>query len=505
MPRLNEKFQSLLFQTIDELKDELVRETAHIITFETVSGGKTDEEKGKFNSEIGRLLDYLKNLASRLGFVYRDLDGIVTVIEQPGTRDEKGLGIPLHIDVVPATGEWKYPPFSGTIAEDILWGRGTQDDKGPFMACLYALVTLKKMGLRFLRPVHIIMGRGEEIGEWSDVQYFIKKEGAPAFSFTPDAAFPVINGEKGIMNLKINSEWEPGEGGRNLQFLSLSAGVRTNVVPDLADVTFAAKDKKQAMVELAKELSTFAANNKEIRFGGPEVCEPCPPETDCLKVTFHGKSAHGSLPQEGHNAILDALLFLSNHTSVVQPCRAYMDFLHRACSPPFGEGLDIAIEHHFVGKTTVNLGICNINKKEGRAQVNIRPTLGLACKEVARRAASLLEKESAKTGVRMYLEESKDWGREALFVDPEVNAFFISSLQEAYQCVTGREPKLQAIGGTTFAKAYPNCVSYGPVDYADEKELAHMTDEHVVIAHHVRNAKIYATAMALLVTDIRTS
>ncbi|MCX7001365.1 MAG: Sapep family Mn(2+)-dependent dipeptidase [Candidatus Sumerlaeota bacterium] len=503
MPALSKEFQKRLFGQVEELKGNLIKDTAKIITYETVSGGKTDEEREKFNREIGRLLDYLKNLASRLGLVYRDLDGIVSVIEQPGTGDEKGLGIPLHIDVVPATGEWKYPPFSGTVADGIIWGRGAQDDKGPFMACLYALVALKKMGLSFHRPVHIIMGRGEEVGEWSDVQYFIKKESAPAFSFTPDAAFPVINGEKGIMNLKINSEWEPEEGGGDLQFLSLSAGVRTNVVPDLATVTFAAKDKERAMAELARELSTFAANNKEVRFSGPEVCESRPPEADCLKVTFHGKSAHGSLPQEGHNAILDALLFLSNHTSVPQPCRAYMDFLYRVCSPLFGEGLDIAIEHHFVGKTTVNLGICNINKKEGRAQVNIRPTLGLACKEVARRAIALLKKESAKTGVRMYVEESKDWGREALFVDPEENAFFISSLQEAYQCVTGREPKLQAIGGTTFAKAYPNCVSYGPVDYTEEKELAHMTDEHVVIAHHVRNAKIYAAAMALLVMDIR--
>ena len=102
----------------------------------------------------------------------------------------------------------------------------------------------------------------------------------------------------------------------------------------------------------------------------------------------------------------------------------------------------------------------------------------------------------------MFVKQSKEWGRNPLFVDPEKNAFFISSLQEAYRVVTGREPELKAIGGTTFAKAYPNCVSYGPVDPAEEEELAHMTNENIKIAHQVRNVKIYAAAIALLTTNI---
>ena len=502
MPALSAAFCEKLFHVIDELKGDLVRETARLLTFETVSGSRKEEEKAKFHREIGRCLGYLKDLAENHGLVYKDLDGIVSVIEQPAQGGGKGLGIPLHIDVVPVTGEWKYPPFSGSVEEDAIWGRGAQDDKGPLMACLFALIALRKMGLVFTRPVHIVMGRGEEVGEWQDVQYFIKKEGAPAFSFTPDALFPIINGEKGIMNLKINAEWSALDTGGALKFFSLSGGTRSNVVPDRAEILFITdRVAKEAIAALKRELEDFQAKNPDVRYSDPELCPTCEGCPDGIKIFFHGKSAHGSLPQEGHNAILDALLFLSTHQAVSPECRTYFSFLYKACSSYYGEGLDIVREHPFVGKTTVNLGICQMNWEGGRAQINIRPTLGFSCREVAERAKALVKKESEKTGVKIYVEEAQEWGREPLYVDPDENAFFISSLQEAYKTVTGRSPELKAIGGTTFAKAYPNCVSYGPVDLVEEKEMAHATDEHVKIAHHVRNTRIYACAIALLVTD----
>jgi succinyl-diaminopimelate desuccinylase len=503
MPNLSDKFRKRLFKTIESLKENLVNDTAGILKFETVSGGKTDEEKTKFHKEINLCLEFVKALAEKNGLVYRDLDGIVSVIEQPGETDERGLGIPLHIDVVPVTGEWKYPPFSGTVAEDIIWGRGAQDDKGPLVACIYAIIALKKLGVKFLRPIHIVMGGGEEVGEWSDVQYFIKKQTPPAFSFTPDAMFPIINGEKGIMNLKINAKWETQKSSEAPAFFSLNGGTRSNIVPDLANLRFISDNEEDGLAALKKDLEEFAQKNPGASFSQPKACKACEECPDCLKVDFHGKSAHGSLPQEGHNAILDALNFLSENRGVSEICRKFCSFLYNACSKFFGEGLDIFQEHPFVGKTTVNLGICRLDEKGGNCQINIRPTLGFSCREVAERAGKVVRDYAKRSGVAMSIKEEENWGREPLFVDPKENEFFISSLQAAYKFVTGREPELKAIGGTTFAKAYPNCVSYGPVEPEEEKEMAHMTDEHVKIDHQLRNTRIYACAMALLTTDAR--
>jgi succinyl-diaminopimelate desuccinylase len=503
MTALSDDFRNRLFQTIESLRENLVKDTADVLKFETVSGGKTDAEKEKFQKEINRCLDYLKNLAEKYGFVYRDLDGIVSVIEQPAETSEKGLGIPLHIDVVPVTEGWKYPPFSGTVAEDIIWGRGTQDDKGPLIACLYAMIALKKLGVKFLRPVHIVMGRGEEVGEWSDVQYFLKKQAPPAFSFTPDAMFPIINGEKGIMNLKINASWETQKTPDDPAFYSLNGGTRTNVVPDLAELRFTSDNEEAAMASLRKDLEAFAKINPGASFSQPKACKACEECPDCIKEVFRGKSAHGSIPHEGHNAILDALQFLSENKGVSESCRKFCSFLFQSCSQFYGEGLGIFQEHSFVGKTTVNLGVCRLEEKGANCQINIRPTLGFSCREVAERAGKVVRDYASQNGVDMSIKEEENWGREPLFVDPKENEFFISSLQAAYKVVTGREPVLKAIGGTTFAKAYPNCVCYGPVEPEEEKEMAHMADEHVKIDHQVRNTKIYACAMAMLTTDAK--
>ena len=49
------------------------------------------------------------------------------------------VGIIGHLDVVPEGEGWTYPPFELTIRDDILYGRGTIDDKGPVIASLYAI------------------------------------------------------------------------------------------------------------------------------------------------------------------------------------------------------------------------------------------------------------------------------------------------------------------------------------------------------------------------------
>ena len=53
-----------------------------------------------------------------------------------------------HHDVVEAGGKWKYEPFSGAVAENRLWGRGTLDDKGGLWAMLQAAEELVREGFR---------------------------------------------------------------------------------------------------------------------------------------------------------------------------------------------------------------------------------------------------------------------------------------------------------------------------------------------------------------------
>lgn len=73
-----------------------------------------------------------------------------------------------HQDVVPVTpgteGDWKYPPFAGTIAEGSVWGRGSIDDKGSLVTIFESLEALAVSGFKPKRTVIIVSGQDEEAG-----------------------------------------------------------------------------------------------------------------------------------------------------------------------------------------------------------------------------------------------------------------------------------------------------------------------------------------------------
>ncbi len=73
-----------------------------------------------------------------------------------------------HTDVVPiepgTESEWTHPPFSGTIADGYVWGRGALDDKTSVVAMLEAISTLLQKDVQPDRTVHVAFGHDEEVG-----------------------------------------------------------------------------------------------------------------------------------------------------------------------------------------------------------------------------------------------------------------------------------------------------------------------------------------------------
>ena len=68
-----------------------------------------------------------------------------------------------HYDTMPATDEgWKYPPFSGTVADGYIWGRGTLDDKGSVLAILEAIEYLLQNDFQPARSIYLAFGQDEE-------------------------------------------------------------------------------------------------------------------------------------------------------------------------------------------------------------------------------------------------------------------------------------------------------------------------------------------------------
>lgn len=79
----------------------------------------------------------------------------------------KGEGEPIllmsHQDVVPAEGDWKYPPFSGAIKEGRVWGRGTVDTKGSLMCIFQSIEELMEEGFTPSIDVYIASSSTEEV------------------------------------------------------------------------------------------------------------------------------------------------------------------------------------------------------------------------------------------------------------------------------------------------------------------------------------------------------
>ena len=129
-----------------------------------------------------------------------------------------------HQDVVPVTegteGDWKYPPFAGTIAEKAVWGRGTVDDKGSLVGLFEALEALAKAGFQPKRGIYLVSGHDEEAGGSGAIvaaaklkaegvkAIFTIDEGSIVLTDTPVIDGPAIMigiGEKGYGTLKVTA------------------------------------------------------------------------------------------------------------------------------------------------------------------------------------------------------------------------------------------------------------------------------------------------------------
>ncbi len=80
-----------------------------------------------------------------------------------------------HMDVVLASPEyWKVDPFSGSVQDGYLWGRGALDMKGEAITQLLSLLTLKRAGVPLRRDVIFLATADEEIGGGVGAGWFVE-------------------------------------------------------------------------------------------------------------------------------------------------------------------------------------------------------------------------------------------------------------------------------------------------------------------------------------------
>lgn len=143
----------------------------------------------------------------------------------------EGICLMAHQDVVPADetadSGWTYPPFSGTVADGYVWGRGSLDCKGSLIAILEAVNNLVKAGFQPERNIYLAFGDDEEVGGLEGASHIVKllqkrgvrlsfvldEGGAVTSGILPGLDLPVAAvgiGEKGYLTLRLRSKVSPG-------------------------------------------------------------------------------------------------------------------------------------------------------------------------------------------------------------------------------------------------------------------------------------------------------
>ena len=168
---LNNALNHGLYDTIDSYEEEMVEEIGKLVAIPSLPTYVT-EEGMNHGPEIKRCLRYALELSERLGFrTHNENDnyGWAEVGEEGPL-----LSIFVHLDVVPVGDGWTREPFCMSREGDLLYGRGTIDNKGPAVSVLYALKSCCDMGVKWPCRVRIWFGTNEETG-MKDAKMYVEK------------------------------------------------------------------------------------------------------------------------------------------------------------------------------------------------------------------------------------------------------------------------------------------------------------------------------------------
>lgn len=453
---------------VDAHQDEIISSLQGVLRIPSLEAA-AEGTNAPFGAEVRRALDFTLQHALSLGFRTKDVGPGFAGHAEFGQGDEMVAAMG-HLDVVPEGGGWRYDPYGAEIADGYIYARGSSDDKGPTWAALYGAKALMECGLPLKRRVRVIFGCNEESG-FQCVNYYWGAGGEerPAYAFTPDASFPLIYAEKGIVNLTLVKKISTAT--NELRILSAKGGNRPNMVPDHAEATLTGTPA--SLLKCVTELQRFWDKNISFEL-----------EADQLTIHATGKSAHGSTPTLGDNAIarLARTLTLFDLAEKDQ----WINFVSES-SETTGTALGIAHTDSVAGPLTNNLGMLSYAEGgEISLTYNIRYPVTWSLDKLLEANKSIREESGWSVG--------DTHNHDPLYVplDKEPAA----TLLRVYREATGDDISLPSTtGGGTYARATPNAVAYGAGLPAGGDGPPHEPDERIAITTVITCAKIYAQAL----------
>ena len=425
--------------------DDIITASRESIRFDSTRSEPT--EKYPFGKGCADCLDHFLNLAASLGFKVHNYDNYIGEVVW---GDGEDFAILAHLDVVPAGDGWKYPPFGAEMNDDIseggtkgmkIWGRGALDDKTPAVVILYAMKALKDSGMTPKKRFKLILGCNEEDG-WGCIDHYNQVAKMPRTGFTPDADFPVIYAEFGILHLALSFPISDSP------ISELSAGDAIKMGP------------ARATAKLTRELPGARVNSPD---GAVAVI-------DGITVSATGKSAHGSLPHEGQNAL----------GAVIYALKEESPELLRIFELLFEDGLGLKGISDSTGTLTISPDLAAYGDGKLEISVDIRYPATRNKDEILR----VLDEAAIDYRILSH--------KGPLYNDPDGE--LISTLRSVYNDYFGVDCAPLAIGGGTYARALECGCAFGP-ELSGFESTIHQPNEFITVEHIGILADVYYTAL----------
>ena len=409
--------------------------------------------------QVSLALDYVLDLGLRMGLKTKSLlNGEIGLVE--AGEGEEILGVLAHVDVVDPGDEskWISPPFEPEVREGKLYGRGTLDDKGAVIAVMTAMEALVKLGIPLNKEIQLILGTREET-HWTDMEAYVEKFPLPDYGFTPDGSFPICNVEKGGMDLELIIPLEKGKPqGKKAVLESVEAGKAVNVVPGECQAVLKMPDGKE------KQLET------------------------------KGRSVHSCQPEKGINALVEMGKQIRSmlESGILEPTKGvkFLAMLGNRFESTEGEDLGLYSETEyyqgeFVHRNVFSPTLAYTSGQEIHVNINVRFPYGSDEEKIRETFRNLAEEFGGLIEEKGYMP--------AVYVRKDRP--FLKVFDQAYERVMGESGGYNLEYGGTYAKAIPDVVSWGPI-FPGEEDTCHEENEYIGVDSLVKNAKIFALAMA---------
>lgn len=422
--------------------EQMLRELKGLLAIKSIAGEDVTPQ-APYGQGVARALEYTLDLCRRLGMQVTNRDGKVAWAEI-GQGDEMIAVVP-HVDVVPAGEGWSVEPFAGTEKDGRLYGRGSSDNKGPAVACIFAAADLLASGRPLNRRIRLIFGQCEEVGVWGDMDYYRAHEEKPVAGFTPDAEFPALCGEKGML------------------WLDLSLPV------EQSGVTFLEGGTASNMVAASCRAGYIDENGQEV------VLETA------------GRAAHATVPHQGVNAITLMMHRLAAEKKAPGPL---VEFYEKYLGDTFhGEKLDCCFSDEQSGITTLCSGLARTEDGRVHLYLDLRYPVTADGQVILQR----IEQAAAEYGFAVQINKNA-----APMYRPATDPVLVQVLS-AYREETGDMSDPLVIGGGTYARALDNIVGFGAA-FPGHQHTEHQKDEYILLEDLYCIRRIYRRALEKFLT-----